>query len=63
MKIKKLLWIIWYICWYPFVRFIILLARIFGTNAVHDLVIGLEGEEERIYASRPPSTMIVVPVM
>jgi VIT1/CCC1 family predicted Fe2+/Mn2+ transporter len=37
------------------VRFIILLARIFGTNAVHDLVIGLEGEEERIYASRPPS--------
>ena len=37
------------------VRFIILLARIFGTNAVHDLVIGLEGEEERAYASRPPS--------
>ena len=37
------------------VRFIILLARLFGTNAVHDLVIGLEGEEERIYASRPPS--------
>ena len=37
------------------VRFIILLARIFGTNAVHDLVIGLEGDEERIYASRPPS--------
>ena len=37
------------------VRFIILLARIFGTNAVHDLVIGLEGEEERIYATRPPS--------
>ncbi len=37
------------------VRFIILLARLFGTNAVHDLVIGLEGEEERVYASRPPS--------
>lgn len=37
------------------VRFIILLARLFGTNAVHDLVIGLEGEEERIYTSRPPS--------
>ena len=37
------------------VRFIILLARIFGTNAVSDLVIGLEGDEERIYASRPPS--------
>ncbi len=37
------------------VRIIILLARLFGTNAVHDLVIGLEGEEERIYASRPPS--------
>jgi VIT1/CCC1 family predicted Fe2+/Mn2+ transporter len=37
------------------VRFIILLARIFGTNAVHDLVIGLEGEEERVYASRSPS--------
>jgi VIT1/CCC1 family predicted Fe2+/Mn2+ transporter len=37
------------------VRFIILLARIFGTNAVHDLVIGLEGEEERVYASQPPS--------
>jgi VIT1/CCC1 family predicted Fe2+/Mn2+ transporter/rubrerythrin len=37
------------------VRFIILLARLFGTNAVHDLVIGLEGEEERIYAGRPPS--------
>ena len=37
------------------VRFIILLARLFGTNAVHDLVIGLEGEEERIYASRPSS--------
>jgi VIT1/CCC1 family predicted Fe2+/Mn2+ transporter len=37
------------------VRFIILLARLLGTNAVHDLVIGLEGEEERIYASRPPS--------
>ncbi len=37
------------------VRFIILLARLFGTNAVHDLVVGLEGEEERIYASRPPS--------
>jgi VIT1/CCC1 family predicted Fe2+/Mn2+ transporter len=37
------------------VRFIILLARIFGTNAVSDLVIGLEGEEERVYASRPPS--------
>ena len=25
MKIKRLLWIIWYICWYLFVRFIILL--------------------------------------
>ena len=37
------------------VRFIILLARLFGTNAVHDLVIGLEREEERIYASLPPS--------
>ncbi len=37
------------------VRFIILLARLLGTHAVHDLVIGLEGEEERIYASRPPS--------
>jgi VIT1/CCC1 family predicted Fe2+/Mn2+ transporter len=37
------------------VRFIILLARLFGTNAVHDLVIGLEGEEERVYAGRPPS--------
>ena len=37
------------------VRFIILLARIFGTNAVHDLVIGLEGEEERAYTSQPPS--------
>src|SRR5512140_2321347 len=37
------------------VRFIIMLARRFGTNAVHDRVIGLEGEEERIYASRPPS--------
>jgi len=37
------------------VRFIIRLARLFGTNAVHDLVIGLEGEEERVYASRPPS--------
>ena len=37
------------------VRFIILLARLFGTNAVHDLVIGLEGEEARVYASRPPS--------
>src|SRR5664279_6354835 len=37
------------------VRFIILLARLFGTNAVHDLVIGLEREEARVYASRPPS--------
>ncbi len=37
------------------VRVIILLARLLGTNAVHDLVIGLEGEEERVYASRPPS--------
>jgi VIT1/CCC1 family predicted Fe2+/Mn2+ transporter len=37
------------------VRFIILLARLFGTNAVHDLVIGLEGEEERVYAGRPAS--------
>src|SRR5450756_1566118 len=37
------------------VRFIILLARLFGTNAVHDLVIGLEREEERIYTSLPPS--------
>jgi vacuolar iron transporter family protein len=37
------------------VRFIIRLARLFGTNAVHDLVIGLEREEERIYASLPTS--------
>jgi len=37
------------------IRFIILLARLFGTNAVHDLVIGLEREEERIYTSLPPS--------
>ena len=37
------------------IRFIILVARLFGTNAVHDLVIGLEREEERVYASLPPS--------
>jgi VIT1/CCC1 family predicted Fe2+/Mn2+ transporter len=39
----------------PRVRLIILLARLFGTNAVHDLVVALEGDEERIYAGRPRS--------
>ncbi|MEX2546620.1 MAG: VIT1/CCC1 transporter family protein [Chloroflexota bacterium] len=34
------------------VRMIILLARVFGTNAVSDLVQALEGDEEEAYASQ-----------
>src|SRR6187399_2083982 len=34
------------------VRSIILLARMFGTNAVSDLVQALEGDEEQAYASQ-----------
>jgi vacuolar iron transporter family protein len=36
----------------PRVAFIVLLARIFGTRAVSDLVTALEGDEEEIYESQ-----------
>jgi VIT1/CCC1 family predicted Fe2+/Mn2+ transporter len=39
----------------PRVAFILLLARVFGTRAVSDLVTALEGDEEDIYESQDPS--------
>lgn len=42
----------------PRVRFIILLARVFGTKAVSDLVTALEGDEEEIYDSQTASPEI-----
>ncbi len=42
------------------VRMIILLARLFGTNAVSDLVQALEGDEEEAYASQlTPETALI----
>jgi len=37
------------------VRFIILIARLFGTAAVHDLVKALEGDEEELYQAQSAS--------
>ena len=37
------------------VRLIILIARLFGTGAVHDLVTALEGDEEALYESQDAS--------
>jgi VIT1/CCC1 family predicted Fe2+/Mn2+ transporter len=34
------------------IRFVIVVARLFGTRAVADLVLGLEGDEERTYQAR-----------
>jgi VIT1/CCC1 family predicted Fe2+/Mn2+ transporter len=42
----------------PRVRIIILLARLFGTKAVSDLVTALEGDEEEIYDSQVASPEI-----
>jgi vacuolar iron transporter family protein len=42
----------------PRVRIIILLARVFGTKAVSDLVTALEGDEEEIYDSQVASPEI-----
>lgn len=39
----------------PRVRLILLLARLFGTAAVHELVVALEGDEEEAYAGFEPS--------
>ncbi len=41
------------------VRFIVLVARLFGTRAVAEMVRALEGDEERIYAGRPESAEAV----
>ncbi|MGE3858325.1 MAG: ferritin family protein, partial [Dehalococcoidia bacterium] len=40
------------------VRFIILVARVFGTRAVADLVRALEGDEEAIYEGQAASAQV-----